>query len=174
LAKKPVTPYLYAIALGSNRAGSHRLTPDALITLAITRLDIPPCRLIATSTTLHSAPIGPSLRTYSNAAAIIECTLPPAALLAHLKTLEKQAGRRSGQRWGARTLDLDIILWSGGIHTSRTLHIPHKAYRTRSFVRTPLLQIAPQWRDPVTGHSIRQINAQENRPKPVDRRPAAL
>jgi 2-amino-4-hydroxy-6-hydroxymethyldihydropteridine diphosphokinase len=155
--------------LGSNQARARHLTPAALIHAAMAALDAPPLRLLAASTTIASAPVGPSLRRYANAAALIATDLGPPALLAYLKALERAFGRRDGQRWGARTIDLDIALWSGGRWRRRGLTVPHSAYRTRAFVLVPLAQIAPGWRDPAGGLTVRHHLARLNMPKPVDR-----
>lgn len=125
--------------------------------------------ILAVSPTLATPPIGPSIRRFANTAALIETALPPAALLTRLKTIERDFGRRRGQRWGARVIDLDIILWSGGLWTSPSLAIPHRAFRTRDFVLFPLERIAPDWIDPITNRSIRHLAARLRRRRPVDR-----
>lgn len=127
-----------------------------------------PIRLVATSRIVTSRPIGPSRRSYANAAAVIETTLTPPTLLAYLKQIERAFGRRdSGQRWAARVLDLDIILWSGGIWASKGLGIPHPEFAQRSFVLHPAIQIAAKWRDPLTGRTIRQLRARLDRSRPI-------
>src|SRR3546814_19148498 len=93
------------------------------------------------------------------------------ALLKRLKEIEADFGKRAGQRWGARTLDLDIVLWSGGLWSDRSLTIPHPSFRERNFVLAHLTQIAPRWRDPVTSLTIWQLHMRLKKPKPVDRRP---
>lgn len=115
----------------------------------------------------ETAPLGPGKRTYANAVALIETELDPPALLAHLKTIELAYGRRPGRRWGDRPLDLDIIGWSGGIWASPTLSVPHPAFRVRRFVLAPLAEIAPGWRDPVSGLRVRHLLARLDRKKPV-------
>lgn len=122
---------------------------------------------------LDSPPIGPSRRTYANGAAVVATSLSPPDLLARLHDIEAHFGRRRlGQRWGARVLDLDIVLWSGGIWASDrpTLAIPHLAMRHRDFVLTPAALIAPDWRDPVSGLSLRQLQSRLRRAKPLDAR----
>ena len=158
----------YAIALGSNRPLSRRLDPDALVRAAMQALDEGPLTLIACSRSLRTAPLGPSARQFVNAAALVDTQLMPRALLAHLKGMERRFGRRAGRRWGARSLDLDIILWSGGLWRERRLRIPHSAWRTRAFVLTPLADIAPRWRDPLSGLTVAQLHARLDRPIPVD------
>jgi len=123
------------------------------------------------SAVIDSAPIGPSQRRYANAAAVVSSELDPPALLSRLLEIEAHFGRvRRGQPWQARVLDLDILLWSGGIwaDTKPELAIPHPALRIRSFVLTPAAMIASDWRDPVTGLTIRQLQSRFNRPKPLD------
>nr|WP_246359432.1 2-amino-4-hydroxy-6-hydroxymethyldihydropteridine diphosphokinase [Sphingomonas yantingensis] len=141
------------IALGSNRPSRHG-GPAATLAAAFAAL---PGQVAARSPVLPSAPIGPSLRRYANAAALLDSELSPPAMLAALKAIERDFGRRRGRRWGARTLDLDIILWGGGRWRTRPLTIPHAAFRTRDFVLTPAVAIAPDWRDPVTGLTLRQL-----------------
>ena len=80
-----------------------------------------------------------------------------------MKALERAYGRRPGRRWGPRVLDLDIILWSGGAWGERRLTVPHPRFRERDFVLVPLVQVAPGWRDPVSGLSVRQLAARRRR-----------
>lgn len=138
---------------------------------AIAALEMPDIDVFANSPIISSAPIGPSQRIYANAAAIVASPLDPPALLARLHEIEAHFGReRRGQRWRARVLDLDIILWSGGIwaEDNPALSIPHPAMRSRGFVLAPAAMIAPDWRDPVTGLTIRQLQSRFTRPKPLD------
>ena len=153
----------YAIAIGSNRPGRHG-RPEAEVRAAIKALGA----VVAISPIVATPPLGPSLRRYANAAAILESAESPPALLARLKAIERAFGRRPGRRWGARVIDLDIILWSGGVHAGATLTIPHLAFRARRFVLDPLEMLVPRWRDPVTGLTVRQLAA---RVRAVDRRP---
>lgn len=118
------------------------------------------------SPVIETPPLGPSIRRFVNAVAQVESDLDPPLMLGHLKDVERSFGRRRGQRWGARVIDLDIVLWSGGEVRSRALTIPHAAFRERDFVLAPLAAIAPGWRDPVTGLTVRQLHAR------LTRRPA--
>lgn len=166
--------HTYVIALGSNQSLTGALGPVALVDRAVDALDNAPLALLARSKIIQSAPIGPSLRRYANAVAIVETDLLPPALLAHLQDIEDRYGRRRRRRWGARTLDLDIVLWSGGMWTGPDLAIPHVAFRDRDFVLTPLAQIAPDWRDPVGGLTVQHLASRLSRRKPVDHRPNPL
>lgn len=152
------SPQLYALALGSNRPLSARLTPTRLLHAATTLIG-KQARVLAASPILSTPPLGPSARRFANGALLVESTLPPPAMLAFLQSIENELGRRRYRRWGARSVDIDIILWSGGRWASRTLTIPHAAWRVRSFVLTPLLAVAPNCRDPRTGLSVRHLHA---------------
>lgn len=123
--------------------------------------------VLATAPILHSAPVGPAQRRFANSAVLIETMLAPPALLVVTQRIERSLGRRRGQRWGNRPIDIDIILWSGGLWHDRCLSIPHPRWRHRAFVRTPLLAIAPGWRDQISGLTVRQIDAQARSSKPT-------
>lgn len=168
-------PHVYAIALGSNQALSRYLTPPAILYAALERLNQPPFRLLAASDVIASRPIGPSRRSYANGVALIESSLAPRAALAALQAIERDFGRKRARRWGARRLDLDIILWSGGrVCHGRHLIIPHPQWTKRAFVTAPLVRIASRWRDPHTGRTVAAQFALLVRPKPVDRLPTRL
>ncbi|TCP34173.1 2-amino-4-hydroxy-6-hydroxymethyldihydropteridine diphosphokinase [Sphingomonas sp. BK235] len=154
--------HLYLIGVGGNRRGRHG-GPRAEVAAALAELGGRAAPIVA------SAPLGPSTRTFANAAALIETDAPPEALLARLKAIERHFGRRRGRRWGARVIDLDVILWSGGRWESPRLSIPHRAYRSRAFVLAPLVALAPRWRDPRTGHTLRQLHARLTKPRAVPR-----
>jgi len=154
----------YLIALGSNIAHSRHGPPPHVLRAACAALNEAPLRVVATGPIITSTPLGPSRRRYANSAAIIETLLPPLALLDRLQAIEDAFGRtRRGQRWGARTLDLDIILWTGGAWQDDRLTIPHPEYPNRDFVLTPALRIAPDWRDPQTGLYVKQAHARLTR-----------
>jgi 2-amino-4-hydroxy-6-hydroxymethyldihydropteridine diphosphokinase len=154
---------LYAIGLGSNRPHGRYGAPAAVLRAALDQL-----QPIAASPIIETAPIGPSLRQFANAAALIESTLSPPEFLHRLKEIERRFGRRRGRRWGARVLDLDILLWSGGCWVGRDLTIPHRCLHRRRFALDPLLQIVPIWKIPSHG-TVRQCAARLTRPRPVHR-----
>lgn len=161
----------YLIALGSNQRHPRHGAPERVLGAALAALADAGIRVVCAGPVIRSAPIGPSLRRYANSAAVIETGLLPAALLPALKRIERAFGRRPrGQRWSSRVLDLDIVLWRGGAWTSPGLTIPHIAYRARDFVLRPALPIAADWRDPLGGLTIRQLQHRLTRAKPI--RPA--
>ena len=159
-----VTRTSYAIAIGSNRRGRHG-TPEREVAAAIAALG----RISARSRILRTAPLGPSDRRFANAVAILDSDEAPPALLRRLKAIERDFGRRRGRIWGTRVIDLDIVLWSGGAWGESRLVVPHPRFRERDFVLAPLLEVAPDWRDPVTGFSVRQLHARLTRPTPAPR-----
>jgi 2-amino-4-hydroxy-6-hydroxymethyldihydropteridine diphosphokinase len=137
--------HLYAIAIGSNRPHGRFGRPPGVVEAAIARLD-QEFGLFDASPIILNAAYGGAGRDFANAVALIESDLEPPEMLERLKTIERDFGRRSGRRWGARVLDLDVILWSGGQWKTHALKIPHPALEKRSFVLQPLAAIAPGWR----------------------------
>ena len=159
----------YVVGIGSNRRGVHG-SPAAEVAAALAAL---PGRVIDVAPIVPTAPLGPSIRRYANTAAVLESELAPGDLLHRLKTIEHTFGRRRGQRWGARVIDLDILLWSGGTWGEPGLIVPHTAFRTRDFVLGPLARVVPGWRDPISGLTVRHLNARLTRRRALPRRSGA-
>ena len=158
---------IYAIAIGSNQRGRHG-SPVAQVRAAILAIGSAGGAVVAAAPIVASAPLGPSIRRFANAVVIVESALAPRDLLLRLKAIEHGFKRRRGQRWGARVIDLDIVLWSGGMWSDAVLTIPHPAFASRRFVLDPLALVAPDWRDPASGRSVRQLAFLA---RAVDRRP---
>lgn len=159
---------LYAIGLGSNRRHVRFGDPRGVLLAALAALEGTDIEAVDASPIIASDPLGPSRRRYANAVALVASPLRPPEMLERLKAIEANFGRRTGQRWSARTLDLDILLWSGGVWSDDALTIPHPAIEQRAFVLGPLRAIIPQWQHPLHRRSIRQLAALLSRPKPVD------
>jgi 2-amino-4-hydroxy-6-hydroxymethyldihydropteridine diphosphokinase len=158
----------YLVALGSNQRHHRHGRPEAVLRAAFRALNRKGVKLKAASPILATTPLGPSRRRFANGAALVKTKLAPEALLAHLQAIEREFGRRrSGRRWGPRVLDLDIVLWSDGAWSSHGLTVPHPAFRTRAFVLRPAAAIAPGWRDPLSGLTVRQLFARLTRPRPL-------
>ena len=151
---------IYAIGIGSNRRGRHGGPADE-VRAAIAAIG----GVVASSPIIATAPLGPSIRRFANAAILIESDEAPPMLLARLKRIEAAFGRRRGRRWGARVIDLDILLWSGGVWRSDGLTVPHVALAERGFVLAPLRHIAPGWRVPGAMRTIRQLAHTVDRPR---------
>ena len=160
----------YVIALGSNQRHQRFGLPERVVAAALIALAAADVAVLAASPVETSRPLGPSLRRYANGAAVIASALEPPALLDLLKSIETAFGRRrSGQRWAARVLDLDVVLWDGGSWCAPGLIIPHPAFRGRAFVTGPVSKVAPGWRDPMTGLTVQQVHARLTRPRPLPR-----
>jgi 2-amino-4-hydroxy-6-hydroxymethyldihydropteridine diphosphokinase len=136
---------LYAIAIGSNRRHVRHGRPAGVVAAAVARLDSD-FSLFDASPILLNPAIGGAGRDFANAVVLVESGLQPAAMLAALKRMEKEFGRRPGRRWGERVLDLDIAAWTGRPVRGRNLAIPHPRLSGRAFVLGPLAAIAPHWR----------------------------
>ena len=164
----------YLIALGSNMRHPHHGAPRAVIGAAIKALDHGKFTVLAASKVIETPPVGPSRRRYANAVAVLRSKRDPAEVLHKLHKIERKFGRRrTGQAWGSRVLDLDIVLWNGGAWAAddgeASLVIPHPAFRERAFVLQPAATVAGAWRDPLTGLSIKQLSARLTKARRVPR-----
>ncbi|MFL6751756.1 MAG: 2-amino-4-hydroxy-6-hydroxymethyldihydropteridine diphosphokinase [Sphingomicrobium sp.] len=137
--------HLYAIGIGSNRPHGRHGRPAGVVEAAIARLD-EEFGLFDASPIILNPALGRAGRDFANAVALVESDLEPPEMLDRLKAIERDFGRRRGRRWGARVLDLDIALWSGGKFRSRKLTVPHPQLHRRGFVLGPLAATAPGWR----------------------------
>lgn len=160
----------YLLALGSNQR-HHRIgRPREVIAAAAKMLENEGLRLVAFAPIIESQPIGPSDRRFCNSCIVVESNFDPEELLLLIKQVEVEFGRkRGGQPWSARVIDIDIIMWSGGIWADDHLTVPHPRFRERDFVLGPARAIAPDWRDPITGLTIRQQFARLTKPLAVTR-----
>ena len=129
------------IGLGSNLGQPVAQLQQALSALA----ELPQSQLVCCSSFYGSRPMGPQNQPdYVNAVAEMHSSLEPIALLDALQGIEQQHGRlRKGERWGARTLDLDILLYGQHVIRSERLQVPHYGIAEREFVLYPLAEIAP-------------------------------
>lgn len=134
------------IALGSNLETPVEQLRAALQALAA----LPDSQLVAVSSFYISDPLGPADQPrFVNAVAALDTALSPLALLDALQTIEQEQGRvRKAERWGPRTLDLDIVLFGDLTLNSERLTIPHYHMHARAFVLYPLAEIAPGLRLP--------------------------
>jgi 2-amino-4-hydroxy-6-hydroxymethyldihydropteridine diphosphokinase len=148
-------PQKAAIALGAN-LGDCRATLEG----ALAALDASPgVRLLARSRWYRSAPVGPPQPDYINGCALLAVALEPEALLERLLATERRFGRTRGERWGPRSLDLDLLLMGDRRLNTPRLALPHPRLRERAFVLVPLAEIAPDWIDPISGRSVAELAA---------------
>lgn len=137
------------IGLGSNLDDPPQQIRRALAAIAMS----PGVRLIAASSLYRSPPMGPPEQPeYCNAVCMIDCAIEPAAMLARLLEIEREAGRvRGGEHWGPRRIDLDLLHVDGVTSATAGLRLPHPGIARRNFVLVPLAEIAPQLQIPDVG-----------------------
>lgn len=142
------------IACGSN-IGDRKGHLDAAV--AALREDRQ-CRVIRVSDWIATTPYGGVAQAdYLNGVIAIDTLYPPEVLLSRLQEIERAEARERKERWGPRTLDLDILLYEGVVMEEEKLTIPHRDMKNRDFVLRPLAQIAPYERHPVLGRSILEL-----------------
>jgi len=130
------------VGLGSNLGDSRQILQTALQALA----EIPDTRLESVSSLYRTRPWGVTDQPdFLNAVAALQTDLSPIQLLRQLLTIERHQGRqRTGNRWGPRSLDLDLLLYDQLIQTGDELTLPHPRLHERAFVLVPLAELAPE------------------------------
>jgi 2-amino-4-hydroxy-6-hydroxymethyldihydropteridine diphosphokinase len=109
----------------------------------------PGVAVLRASRVWDAAPVGPPQPRYLNAVLEVETTRTPASLLALLREVEQAAGRTRDVHWGARTLDLDLLLYGDLAIREPGLTVPHPGMAGRRFVLAPLAELRPEF--PVPG-----------------------
>lgn len=129
------------VGLGSNQGDSTQTLHCALTAMNA----LPDTRLLKQSSLYASSPMGPKDQPdFVNAVALLETSMPALSFLHQLQTIELNHGRqRKAERWGPRTLDLDILLFGNQQFDSAELTVPHIGLSEREFVLVPLFEIAP-------------------------------
>ncbi|ENO0299998.1 TPA: 2-amino-4-hydroxy-6-hydroxymethyldihydropteridine diphosphokinase [Enterobacter asburiae] len=129
------------IAIGSNLA-----SPLEQVNAAVQALgEIPQSKIVAVSSFYRTPPLGPQDQPdYLNAAVVLETALDAETLLDNTQRIELQQGRvRKAERWGPRTLDLDIMLFGHETISTERLTVPHYDMKNRGFMLWPLFEVAP-------------------------------
>ena len=116
-------------------------------------------QVTATSSLYETAPVGPPQPMFLNAAVALSTSLDPSGLLAALLAIERRLGRVRRERWGPRSIDLDILWIADVVVDTAELKVPHPELRSRAFALCPLLDVAPLAADPRDGKSYRAILA---------------
>ena len=138
------------IALGSNLDDRQALLQGGLDALRA----IPDIDVVSVSSIYETAPHGYTDQpAFLNAVCCAETDHSPQAVLAEMQRIEDRFGRQRQIHWGPRTLDLDLLLMGDICLNSSKLTLPHPHISERDFVLVPLLQIAPELRNPNTGQS---------------------
>ena len=143
------------LGLGSNLGDRKRTLGEA-----IGRLERhPQVERVAASRWHETLPVGgpPGQTPFLNGAARVETSLTPEALLDLLQRIETELGRRRDERWGPRTLDLDLLLYDRLVLSTPRLAIPHARMAWRRFVLTPAAEIASVMVHPTIGWTVRQL-----------------
>ena len=141
-----------AIALGSN-VGDRRATLES----AITRLQ-PIVSGIRASAFFDTPYVGDDVQpSVLNAAVVGVTVLDAHVLLERLLTIEQEFGRTRPYGGAPRTLDLDLILYGNATISEPGLVVPHPRFRERRFVLEPLAEVAPDWRDPLSGKTVAEL-----------------
>lgn len=130
------------VGLGANLGDRQRVLAAAVAELGGLGVVTSVSRLYETP------PVGPPQPAYLNAAARLETALEPVALLSALLDVEKRHGRERREKWGPRTLDLDILWIRDRVVDEPELTVPHQRLRERLFALLPLLEVAPDATDP--------------------------
>lgn len=115
-------------------------------------------KVLSCSSVYETDPYGrPDQPKFLNAVAELETALSPLELLDELKAIEGRAGRRAGERWGPREIDLDVLLYDGLVFNDGKLAVPHAGLEKRKFVLIPFREIAPDIVHPVSGLTIEEL-----------------
>ena len=142
------------IGIGSNVGNKRENFLEALSRVA----KLPDTKVVKESSLYESEPIGDAKEWYVNGAIEIETKFKPDMLLKKFKNIERAMGRKKvKKRWGARIIDLDILLYDAAIVKKKNLRIPHPEMSSRKFVLLPLGEIAPQVIHPELGVTISEL-----------------
>lgn len=147
-------PHHVYIAIGSNLGNKKENYLEALARIA----NLLKTRIIKESSVYESEPLGDSKERYVNGVIEIETEFRPEMLLKKLKNIERAMGRKKvRKRWGARIIDLDILLYDTAVLNKKNLKIPHPEMHARKFVLVPLSEVAPQVVHPVLQATISEL-----------------
>jgi len=142
------------IGIGSNLGDREFLIRKAVDALR----DLPQTKVIQVSSLYDTEPVGEADQPpFLNAVAAIETELPARELLWHLLLIEKRMGRVRARRWGPRPIDLDVLFYDDQIIDEPDLSVPHPEAHRRAFVLMPLAELAPDFKHPVTGETVRRM-----------------
>src|SRR4051812_19777852 len=143
------------LGLGSNLGDREATLRAALADITA----LPDVQVVQYSKWYRSQPVGgpPDQGEFLNAAALIETTISPLLLLDELGKLESRLGRRPAERWSARIIDIDILLYGNEVAETAMLTLPHPRMSFRRFVLEPAAEIAPRMLHPTIGWPIERL-----------------
>lgn len=143
------------IGLGSNLADPAEQLRSAIAALG----QLPHTAVVGVSAFYQSDSLLPGQPRYTNAVAALDSALAPLTLLDALQAIENDQGRQRLERWGPRTLDLDILLFGDRLIDEPRLKVPHYQIQERAFVLYPLAELAPQDLRLADGRSLTELLA---------------
>jgi len=143
------------IGMGSNLAAPTHQLRSAVDALA----QLPETEWVGVSSFYQSDSLLPGQPRYTNAVAALDSRLAPLALLDALQAIENSQGRERNERWGPRTLDLDILLFGDRLIEEPRLKVPHYHMQARAFVLYPLAELAPENLQLADGRTLRELLA---------------
>ena len=147
------------VALGAN-LGDRKANIEAAARLLEASESI---TLTGMSTLVESEPLGPADQPeYMDAVACIETDLSPQALFEKMVSIEKALSRAAGEKWGPRTIDLDLLLYGGEVISSPALTVPHSQMHLRSFVLKGMCELNGELMHPVLKRSMNELAARLN------------
>ncbi|WP_165069398.1 2-amino-4-hydroxy-6-hydroxymethyldihydropteridine diphosphokinase [Paludisphaera rhizosphaerae] len=157
---------LAIIGLGSNQGDREAILDEAVEVLKAA----PHIHVWTVSNLYETFPVGgpPDQEPFLNAALLAEPTIDPLSLLERLHLIEEKFGRVRDERWGARTLDLDLLLYGQEIRRTPQLTLPHPRLPFRRFALLPAVEVAPWSLDPLTNMTVNELLAS------IDRRPSLV
>ncbi|MFC1493709.1 2-amino-4-hydroxy-6-hydroxymethyldihydropteridine diphosphokinase [Thermodesulfobacteriota bacterium] len=143
------------VGIGSNLGDSRKNCIGAIDRIN----DHPDCKVLKVSSFYSTEPVGVEDQNwFTNAVVIISTSLEAEGLMKVLLDIEREMGRiRTGTRWEARTIDLDILLFGDDIINKKNLTVPHPLMHKRRFVMAPITDIEPEKIHPVLGKRMAQI-----------------
>lgn len=143
------------LGLGSNLGDREATLLAALADIKA----LPDVQVVQHSKWYQSQPVGgpPDQGEFLNAAAVIETTIAPLLLLDELGKLESRLGRQPSERWSARTIDIDILLYGNDVVETAMLTLPHPRMSFRRFVLEPATEVAPRMLHPTIGWPVERL-----------------
>ena len=141
------------VSLGANLGDAERTLVEAVAVLEARGC----VRGLRVSRFYRTRPVGPVVQAdFINGAFLAETACSPEAVLAELLAVEQLFGRQRRQRWGPRSLDLDLLFYDDLVLRQKDLVVPHPEIEARGFVLSPLMDLIPEWRHPLSGHRVRE------------------
>ncbi|HEY4326237.1 MAG TPA: 2-amino-4-hydroxy-6-hydroxymethyldihydropteridine diphosphokinase [Mucilaginibacter sp.] len=144
------------LLLGSNLGDRNKLLQQA-----IAQIEKNIARILKASSVYETQAWGKtSVPDYLNQVVMLQTNLAPQKLLEATLSIENTLGRQRQEKWGARTIDIDILFYGKIIINEENLHIPHPELHKRRFTLEPLAEIAPELLHPILNRNILQLKSE--------------